>query len=76
MAVGFKYGHNQTKNMEEKMNFGSVLTFRVDSTVDARKVYLIEHAIFYDHHLKTFELDFYAKLYLCKVYSLLTVTTK
>ena len=24
------------------MNFGSVLTFRVDSTVDARKVYLIE----------------------------------
>ena len=41
MAVGFKYGHNQTKNLEEKMNFGSVLTFRVDSTVDARKVYLI-----------------------------------
>ena len=41
VAVGFKYGHNQTKNSEEKMNFGSVLTFRVDRTVDAGIVYFI-----------------------------------
>ena len=36
VAVGFKYGHNQTK--QEKMNFGSVLTLRVVYIVDVKKL--------------------------------------
>ena len=36
VAVDFKYGHNQTK--QEKMNFGSILTFRVVYIVDVKNL--------------------------------------
>ena len=48
------------------MNFGSVLTFRVDSTVDARKVYFTRTWYILWPSFETFELDFYAKFNLCK----------